>query len=943
MSRLNATPLPDSTRKPIRSLLQRFSFPIAIVAVALSASLVAERAGVISGTSGPYVFFTIAVISTAVHFGFWSGIVATVLSVLATGFFHLDPLYSLRVASTDEATLLLLFLFEGLVLSAISPVMIRGPQYRLEGPAKRYSVAVVLIGCTVLVKYILASSLAPATTPFMLFYAAVMLVAWVGGPGPGLFATVLAALCVAFLFSEPRLDFRIADASRVSQLVLFLFECGVICVFSRVLIVLQNRANESEREARQFWTELQRSEQRLRRQNEVLVDLARQPATPTADLKTVVQQLTEAAASTLEVRRASVWVFDDRHQLLKCLDLFDMQAQSHVEGQQLRVEDYPGYFQAIEKNRSVAAHDARTDERTREFLQPYLLPLGITSMLDAPIRIAGAVVGVVCIEHVDTARTWVPEEEQFIASIADFVSLSIKRQELRQADARIRDQASLLDQARDAIVALDPEGHVRYYNDGAIQLFGWPAGEDWGLDLRQHLAPVGTSLSEITSTIVESGQWVGEMRQRDRAGREQIIAMRWTQLQPAQGRTGLLLIANDVTERRALEQKLARSQRMESLGTLASGIAHDLNNILTPILIGTEMLPNAESTAKRDSLLKTIHSGAERAIALLRQILSFAKGGGSESGPVELTPILRQVADLLGHTFPKTIDFRTHIPSDLAMVSGPSSKIDQILMNLCVNARDAMPTGGRLILSAENRDYPRAGDEQTNLGKPGRYVTVTISDTGTGIPPEIVSQIYDPFFTTKEPGKGTGLGLATTRDIVMAIGGFIRLESQVGQGTRFEVFLPALERVQKASESDSKEMPIGSGERILVVDDDVSITELASHILQTYGYRVITVCDGSEALARCRECGNDLHAILLDMFMPGQDLGVTMEELQKIRPDVPVVVTTGIGGEESAGPGFGESAFLPKPYNASRLLQAIRFVLGPPATPPLGEARLERS
>jgi signal transduction histidine kinase len=435
----------------------------------------------------------------------------------------------------------------------------------------------------------------------------------------------------------------------------------------------------------------------------------------------------------------------------------------------------------------------------------------------------------------------------------------------------------------------------------------------------------------IERSLAGVGEWAGELKHSRQDGRVLELAVRFTRLNTDHAEAGRLLIANDVTERNALQRKLERSQRMESLGSLASGIAHDMNNLLTPVLIGAEMLTTADSQSTRDSLQGMIRMSAERAVELLKQILSFAKGTSTAAGPVELGAIIRQIAELVMHSLPKNIQFNTQIAESLSAVQGPASKIDQIVMNLCVNARDAMPKGGQLLLQAENRDFDEALPEMAPSAKPGPFVAVTVTDTGTGMPPEILARIFDPFFTTKEPGKGTGLGLATTREIVTSMGGFIRVASQPGHGTRFEIYLPAL-AAKSMAKPDSKEMPIGNGELILVVDDDLSIQELASRILETYGYRVVVAGSPIEAVQRCREVGPELRAILLDMLMPGQTFDVTLDQLKHQVPTVPIILTTGTGGEESEGPGFGEASFLAKPYTAAQLLQMIRKVLGVPAT-----------
>jgi signal transduction histidine kinase len=781
-----------------------YGFAVAAVAVALAAGLAAERVAAGHGAYSPYVLFAAAIALAAVRSGFRAGLLATLLSGLATAFFHLHPLYSFDVSDRGAAVLLLLFLLEGVALSAVSAALARGDR-EARGAGTRYGVAVGCVAAAVVLKLSLAPVL-PVAMPFMLFYACVMTAAWYGGPGAGAAATGAAAGSAAFFFFEPRHSLAIADPERAGQLVGFLLEGGLISLFSRTVERNRHRAAASAEAARRYWEELRASERRLRRQNRVLADLARRPGEDDPDR--AIRELTEAVAATVEVERVGVWLFDPARAVLRCLDLYERSPGRHTAGAELPAAQYPRYIRAIEENRSIAAHDARADERTNEFAASYLVPLGITSMLDAPLRLGGAVAGMVCLEHVGPPRRWAVEEEHFAGSVADFVALALKRRELKAAEA-----------------------------------------------------------------------------------------------------------------------KLLRAQRMESIGALACGLAHDLNNLLTPVLMGAELL---RTGGEQPEMLDMIRSSAERGGALLRQILSFARGSAATAGPLEVRPVVEQVAHLFRHTTGKQVRLAVEVAEFVRPVVASAAQLDQVLMNLCVNARDAMPDGGTLTIAVRNRELGPGAGELIPDGRPGTYVALDVADTGTGIPPEILGRIFDPFFTTKEPGRGTGLGLATTRDIVGALGGFVRVDSRVGRGTTFTVFLPAAGE-HSIPKPDSAETPIGHGELVLVADDEASTRELACRVLEAYGYRAASASDGAEVVSRCREYGTDLRLVLLNVMMPGQPFGTTLAALRGEFPGVRLLLATGIGSRPEV-PGLDDVAVLLKPYTSAQLLQAVRKVLGPPAT-----------
>jgi two-component system, cell cycle sensor histidine kinase and response regulator CckA len=391
----------------------------------------------------------------------------------------------------------------------------------------------------------------------------------------------------------------------------------------------------------------------------------------------------------------------------------------------------------------------------------------------------------------------------------------------------------------------------------------------------------------------------------------------------------ILAITRDITEQKQLESQLMRAQRLESLGTLASGIAHDLNNILTPILATAQLLPLTLPSLdeQNQNLLKLLNDSASRGASLVQQILFFAKGTGGNRIPLQITHLLRELRQLINQTFPKSIDVQIYIPEGLWMIVGDNTQLHQVLMNLCINARDAMPSGGVLSLLPENLWIDEQYAQMELEAKVGPYLVITISDTGTGIAPDILDRIFDPFFTTKEPGKGTGLGLSTAIGIVKSYGGFVKVSSEVGQGTQFKLFLPATENPESVVQENLRFLE-GNGELILVVDDESSILSICEEALELHNYRVMTATDGIDAIAQYVQHKTEISVVLMDMMMPELGGEGAIKTLKLLNPQVKVIATSGIAANQGAAEAAGaEKVFLSKPFTVDDLLNVLHRVL----------------
>ena len=386
----------------------------------------------------------------------------------------------------------------------------------------------------------------------------------------------------------------------------------------------------------------------------------------------------------------------------------------------------------------------------------------------------------------------------------------------------------------------------------------------------------------------------------------------------------------DLTERKKLEQQFLRTQRLESIGTLAAGIAHDLNNVLGPIMMSLELLRMRFSDPDSRDLIGAIEASARHGADLVRQVLSFGRGVEGVRQEVRIRFLISEIERIVNETFLKHVEVETFVPKDLWLVMGDPTRLHQVLLNLCVNARDAMPERGRLTISARNECIEEAGPNPDPEARPGAYVVLCVEDNGRGIPQDIVENIFDPFFTTKEVGKGTGLGLSTAIGIVKSHGGFIRVDSKLGRGTRFDVYLPA--QVKAPSIELAKEetdLPPGCGECILIVDDEASVRQITQHTLEGFGYRVFVAENGADGLALYERHGREIHVVVTDMMMPVMDGPAMIAAICKSNPEARIIATSGLwaDGEAEGTSRLGVTHFLFKPYTTSTLLQALRKVI----------------
>jgi two-component system, cell cycle sensor histidine kinase and response regulator CckA len=515
-------------------------------------------------------------------------------------------------------------------------------------------------------------------------------------------------------------------------------------------------------------------------------------------------------------------------------------------------------------------------------------------------------------------RDFVTKTAEYLDYLPEAVArvLSQIRTEERLAESEAR-LAALFHGVSDAIVLADASAHVLLLNLAAE-----------GLLRCSSVVAAGQPLSRFLPIDLTTDAQVADRHGTRADGRAFLFEASVSPIETATGRL-YAVITRDVSERRGMVSRLARVERLESIGLLAGGIAHDLNNVLAPIVLGLDLLSREALEPSQRALVDTMRQSAQRGGELVRQVLTFARGSQGQRVAVRLGELLDECVSLLRRTFPPSIQIAVSVALDLWAVEAEPTRLHQVLLNLCVNARDARAEGGRLTLSAGNVEVDLAMTAENPDARPGRHVLLTVEDTGSGIPPELLPHVFDPFVTTKPQGQGTGLGLPTVKGIVRQHGGFITVRSEVGKGTTFNICLPAL-KAPEARKPDSAqgEVPGGRGELVLVIDDEPAIRALAKAILTAAGYRVLTAGDGAEGLVLFQEHRDDVRLVTTDMRMPILDGPATIAALRKAGFTAPIIATSGTASDAGPVPAdMGPGTYLPKPYTPRGLLETVAELL----------------
>lgn len=580
--------------------------------------------------------------------------------------------------------------------------------------------------------------------------------------------------------------------------------------------------------------------------------------------------------------------------------------------------------------------------RSRDFVDK----MGIESLISVPIIYEKMSLGILAVDNVKSNRAFTQSDLNLLMGVASQTAVGIVNatsvQKLKSNEKKYRD---LVESANSIILRMDTNGKITFFNEFAQKFFGYEESEIMGESIEETIfAPTKSDRFDIKKFVLSlqkdpEQQGIIERENRRRSGEPVWIAWTYKPIFDQKSTfSEILCIGTDMTdlkraakEKKDLEAQLQSAQRMESIGTLAGGIAHDFNNILQAIFGYTQiMLMKKVPKDPEYSKLKGIENSAHKASELTKRLLLFSRKAESVLRPVDLNQEVIQVVEMLKRTIPKMISIELQLAETLKVINADAGQIEQIMMNLGINARDAMPDGGKVVFKTETVTLDEAFCKR-NLGCiPGEYVRLSVSDTGQGMNKDVQEHIFEPFYTTKETGKGTGLGLSMVYGIVKNHKGYITCDSEAGHGASFKIYFPVAERAVVKLDKTKADAPIREGhETILLVDDEQTHLELGKEVLSSFGYTVHTVPDGEEALVFFQKNNNHTDLVILDLIMPGIGGMRCLKELLKINPLTKVLITSGYSIKGSANEVIeaGAKGYISKPYDVKHLFKVVREVL----------------
>lgn len=751
----------------------------------------------------------------------------------------------------------------------------------------------------------------------------------------GSWATPLVALGASALFW---FNLYIADATTSRELISSDVYLGLVLIWVVAGLVqyLKRSALKRERDVAQ-----------ARIRQAAVVSLATDPVIVAGDIGAAASRAAEVLAHHLTVARASIWALSEDRTELRCLNLFEALESRHSTGMVLRATDYPRYFAALETGRAIDAHDARTDPRTSEYTNGYLIPLGITSMLDAGIRVGGRNFGVVCCEHIGPAREWGSDELAFAGEVADQLAQAVANSETRRAHdavlANERRYRDLVETSNDLIWSLDRDWRWTFVNRTAAErIFGYSPEELLGRSIFdfQDASAAARDRAALKRTLAGEALFLHETQFRRKDGSTVLLSLNAVAFGDDSGAAiGVRGIGTDITarveaeaQRRLLEEQLMKAQKMEALGRLAGGVAHDFNNLLTAILMNADALRSSMPAGAAGLVsAEAIAQAAQRGKGLVSQILTFSRQVKPSKDPVRLDGIVREVEQLIRVSLPDSIALDVLSEGDVVIL-GDAGQMSQVIMNLCSNAIYAMrERGGTLRL--ETRRLSAGEVSTTKLGKISSLdvVMLRVSDTGAGMSAATREKIFEPFFSTKPVGEGTGLGLSVVLGIVEAHGGHSVVESEIGVGTTFEIYFPAAEaHVTFPDPSPTQPTnPLRGNEHVIIVDDEPLVLDVAKASLEHFGYHVTAYLSAEDLLGAVAEGRFRGDILITDQTMPRISGLELAQKVAAVVPHLPIVLCSGydLNGEHADIPEDLVSAHVPKPYSIVDLLKVVRPLL----------------
>jgi len=676
---------------------------------------------------------------------------------------------------------------------------------------------------------------------------------------------------------------------------------------------------------------------RIRKEKSALLDLATSSCFHSGDLTRAAEALAKTSATTLNVERVSVWQFDQNYTSISCLRMYKLSSNGFSDCPVLAASVCPEYFEAIRNSRVVVINDTVRSPLTKEFA--YVHQEKISSMVDAPFHVNGRLMGIVCHEQVGPSRIWSIDEQNFAASIADMMSRAYQASEKIKVEKQLKDTCLAIEASIDGIAVLDRSERYIYVNRAHAKTYGYSSpeellGQSWRVLYSEE------ELKRFENLHMPQFRACGSLRveatgkRKDGSLFPQMVSL--TQVEDGR----FICVCQDITDQKKLQGELLQSHKMEAIGQLAGGIAHDFNNLLTGILGYTGLLKaHSKGDAEVSNYAQLIENAAGRASELTQKLLGFARKGKHQNVIVDLHQLVNETFPLLSRTIEKNITISTSLSAESAFIQGDPVQIQQMILNLAINARDAMSLnqggcGGLLTFATRIVDFNPANPPPSRELKFGKYLEFSVSDTGIGIDAENLSKIFEPFFTTKEAGKGTGMGLAMVYGIVRSHAGAIIVESVPKHGSCFKVYLPSsapnLEaQVQSSQYQSLPQAPLGGKANILLVDDHALMRDATSRMLSSLGYKVVTAKDGVEALEYFREHSQQVDLVIIDMVMPRMGAKECLKQLKLINPRLKAILSTGYVNNHLVQDilNDGVQGFLQKPFQLSHLSSAIVEVL----------------
>jgi PAS domain S-box-containing protein len=657
-----------------------------------------------------------------------------------------------------------------------------------------------------------------------------------------------------------------------------------------------------------------------------------------------IREITRVAAETLQVARVGVWLFSEDRTRIQCFTLYQLATQQHAISDELLAAQYPAYFQALERSRIIVTHQAENDPDTREFTDHYLKPLGITGMMDAPIRIDEGLVGIICHEHIGGEREWTVEEQSFASSLADLLAIAVQTHKRFQVEQKLQASEELRELAvQGAGIGVwdwDLSTDTLQVDERWAAIRGYPLAEAPAARAFWLQLIHSDDLPELTAKIEQyfAGEiplYQTEYRTQTKDGQWKWVLSRGKVVEwdEADHPVRFLGTELDITDYKHLEQQLRQAQKMEAIGRLAGGIAHDFNNVLTVIISYSDLVLKRNDLEARTRLrVEEIKKAGERAALLTQQLLTFSRKQVMTTVVLDLNLVVTEMDQMLRRLIGEDIDLHRTLAPEPCWVKADPVQVEQVIMNLVINARDAMPIGGKIAIETSLVRRPNNASPLHQRTPGQAYVCLSVADSGVGMDVETQARIFEPFFTTKEAGKGTGLGLSMVFGIIQQHNGWIEVDSKIGHGTTFHIYVPCAQPTLQNHPVQPfvPDAVLAGEETILLVEDEEQIRVLAGIALQEAGYSTLIAANGQEALALARQHKGPIHLLLTDVIMPGMNGVKLSEEVDALYPAIKTLYISGYADSKLTFPlleSTGRTAYLPKPFTPGLLTQKVREVL----------------